>query len=471
MSSPNWTHQTIWTGDNLYIMRGMNSESVDLIYLDPPFNSKVNYAAPIGSKAAGAAFKDTWTLSDVDAEWVNLMEAKHPALHRVLLAAMTNSDKSYLAYMAVRLLEMRRILNPTGSIYLHCDPTMSHYLKIVMDAVFGRKAYRNEISWKRASSHNRAKRWGPVHDTILFYGGGVWNRVLEPLDPGYVERFYRHSDNRGQFRISDLTGPGLRDGDTGQPWRDIDPSERGRHWELPPDRALPEWFRFPEGYAERLARERLDVLDRQGLIHWPRRGRMPGFKRYLTPASGAPVTDMVLDIPPLSAAAKERTGYPTQKPIALLRRIIEASSNKGGVLLDPFAGCATACIAAEQLGRQWVGIDISEKAADLVESRMRDELGLFYHGAHRTDIPKRTDVGKIGRYNSPDNRRKLYGQQEGNCAGCNTHFEARNLEVDHIISRGKGGTDHIENLQLLCGSCNRIKGDRGMEYLRVKLQL
>ena len=401
MSSLNFTHQTIWTGDNLYIMRGMNSDSVDLIYLDPPFNSKVNYAAPIGSKAAGAAFKDTWTLSDVDAEWVNLMKAKHPALHRVLLAAMTNSDKSYLAYMAVRLLEMRRILNPTGSIYLHCDPTMSHYLKIVMDAVFGRNAYRNEISWKRASSHNRAKRWGPVHDTILFYGGGVWNRVLEPLDPVYVERFYRHSDNRGQFRISDLTGPGLRDGDTGQPWRDIDPSERGRHWELPPDRALPEWFRFPEGYAERLARERLDVLDRQGLIHWPRRGRMPGFKRYLTPASGAPVTDMVLDIPPLSAAAKERTGYPTQKPIALLRRIIEASSNKGGVVLDPFAGCATACIAAEQLGRQWVGIDISEKAADLVESRMRDELGLFYHGAHRTDIPKRTDVGKIGRYNSP----------------------------------------------------------------------
>ena len=146
-SSCNWANQTIWTGDNLPIMRGMNSASVDLIYLDPPFNSKANYAAPIGSKAAGAAFKDTWTLSDVDAEWVNLMEAKHPALHRVLLAAMTPSDKSYLAYMAVRLLEMRRILKPTGSIYLHCDPTMSHYLKLVMDAVFGRKAFRNEIVW------------------------------------------------------------------------------------------------------------------------------------------------------------------------------------------------------------------------------------------------------------------------------------------------------------------------------------
>ena len=144
---PNWANQTIWTGDNLPILRGMNSESVDLIYLDPPFNSKANYAAPIGSKAAGAAFKDTWTLSDVDAEWINLIEAKHPALYRVLLAAMTSSDKSYLAYMAARLLEMRRVLKPTGSIYLHCNQFAGHYLKLVMDAIFGRKNFLNEIVW------------------------------------------------------------------------------------------------------------------------------------------------------------------------------------------------------------------------------------------------------------------------------------------------------------------------------------
>ena len=137
MGEPNWADQTIWTGDCLDIMRGMNSASVDLVYLDPPFNSKANYAAPIGSKAAGAAFKDTWTLSDVDVEWINLIEAKHPGLYRVLLAAMTASDKSYLAYMAARILELHRVLKPTGSIYLHCDPTMSHYLKLVMDAVFG----------------------------------------------------------------------------------------------------------------------------------------------------------------------------------------------------------------------------------------------------------------------------------------------------------------------------------------------
>ena len=164
----------------------MNSESVDLIYLDPPFNSKANYAAPIGSKAAGAAFKDTWTLSDVDAEWVNLIEAKHPALYRVLLAAMTSSDKSYLAYMAARLLEMRRVLKPTGSIYLHCDPTMSHYLKLVMDAVFGRRNFRNEIVWKRQSAHSRARRYGPVHDVLLYYFSTdrpTWNRTLTDLRP------------------------------------------------------------------------------------------------------------------------------------------------------------------------------------------------------------------------------------------------------------------------------------------------
>ena len=145
MAAPNWASGTIWTGDCLEIMRGMNSETVDLIYLDPPFNSKANYAAPIGSKAAGAAFKDTWSLSDVDAEWINLIESRHPAVHRVILAAQSDSDKSYLAYMAARLLEMPRLLKDTGSLYLHCDPTMSHYLKLLMDAIFGRNDFRNEI--------------------------------------------------------------------------------------------------------------------------------------------------------------------------------------------------------------------------------------------------------------------------------------------------------------------------------------
>ena len=181
--------------------------------------------------------------------------------------------------------------------------------------------------------------------------------------------------------------------------------------------------------------------------------------------------DVFTDIQPVAPSAKARTDYPTQKPLKLLERIIAVSSDEGSMVLDPFCGCATACIAAEGLHREWVGIDVSPKAAELVRQRMRDELGMFYDGAHRTDIPTRTDLGKLRRYNSPENRRRLYGEQSGNCAGCNEHFEARHLEVDHIIARLKGGTDAPDNLQLLCGNCNRIKGARGMDYLRVKLQL
>ena len=401
MTAPNWSNQTIWTGDNLDIMRGMNSATVDLIYLDPPFNSKANYAAPIGSKAAGAAFKDTWTLRDVDAEWVNLMEAKHPALHRVLLAAMTNSDKSYLAYMAVRLLEMHRILKPTGSIYLHCDPTMSHYLKLVMDAVFGRKAFRNEIVWSYHRWTGATKHFQRMHDVIFLFARSERSRFHQILEPHSPKGQHRH---KGKNRTTSVMGDGA----------------------------------LVQTYVNE---------------------------------SGMKAMRDVWEISYLNANAKERVGYPTQKPLALLDRIIRAGSDDGGIVLDPFCGCATACIAAEQLHRQWVGIDISPKAAELVERRMRDELGLFYRGGHRTDIPRRTDLGKLPRYNCPENRALLYGQQEGNCAGCGHHFEGRHLEVDHIISRRKGGTDHLENLQLLCGSCNRIKGDRGMEYLRVKLQL
>ena len=401
MSSPNWANQTIWTGDCLDILRGMNSGSVDLIYLDPPFNSKANYAAPIGSKAAGAAFKDTWTLDDVDVEWINLIEAKHPALYRVLLAAMTASDKAYLAYMAARLLEMRRVLKATGSIYLHCDPTMSHYLKLLMDAVFGRKRFKNEIVWCYQRWTGATKYFQRMHDVVLLYGrsdDSMFRQLLEPHSPKGIHR------HKGRNRRTSISSGGA----------------------------------LEQTYVDE---------------------------------SGMKAMRDVWEISYLNANAKERVGYPTQKPLALLDRIIAASSNPEDVVLDPFCGCATACIAAQGLHREWVGIDISPKAAELVRQRMRDELGLFYDGAHRTDIPSRTDLGKLPRYNSPKNRRWLYGEQGGHCAGCAAHFEPRHLEVDHIIARQRGGTHALDNLQLLCGNCNRIKGHRGMDYLKTKLQL
>ena len=445
----NWQNKSVFTGDNLPIMRGMNSESVDLIYLDPPFNSKSNYAAPIGSKAAGAEFKDTWTLSDIDIAWLDLIEIRHPALNRVIQAAMTKSDKSYLVYMAVRLLEMKRILKDSGSIYLHCDPTMSHYLKLIMDAVFGRKAFRNEITWKRNSSHNDTKAFGRVADTILFYGSAIRaDAVRVPLDPNYVAKFYRHKDDRGQYRHDNI----IRSASLGSR-----PNLSYEYRDFKPD------------FGWRMTRPKIEALDADGRIAWSATGR-PYLKRYLHENKGQVPTSIWTDISPVQGAAKERTGYPTQKPLALLDRIIRASSNEDDVVFDPFCGCATTLVAADHLQRQWIGIDISSKAVDLVIDRIKQDQGLFRDIIARNDIPQRTDIEVLRLYNSLDNKKHLYGQQAGNCNGCYEHFEIRHLEVDHIIARSQGGTDHIENLQLLCGNCNRVKGNRGQEYLIAKLE-
>ncbi len=376
----------------------MNSNCVDLVYLDPPFNSKANYAAPIGSEAAGAEFKDTWTLSDVDVEWINFMESKHPNLHRVLLAAMTPSNKAYLSYMAVRLLEIKRLLKSTGSIYVHCDQNMGHYLKLLLDAIFGQRYFRNEVIWSYQRWTGSTKHFQRMHDTIFFYAmsdTSNFNQLKEP----YSEKSKHKGGRISEFKNGKIVQRYTEDNTRLKSMRDV--------WEI----------------------------------------------SYL------------------NSQAKERTGYPTQKPLALLRRIILASSNNGDMVLDPFCGCATTCIAAEIEGRQWAGIDISPQAALLVEQRMRNEVGIFFNGAVRTDIPLRTDLGNIPKYNSKRNKESLYGIQEGNCAGCQIHFRIQHLEIDHIISRQRGGTDHIENLQLLCSSCNRIKGNRGMEYLRAKLQI
>ena len=215
--------------------------------------------------------------------------------------------------------------------------------------------------------------------------------------------------------------------------------------------------------------ERLDALDAAGMVHWPTRGKVPSLKRYLASTKGNALDDVFADIGKLEASSKEKVGYPTQKPLALLDRVIEASSNPGDVVLDPFCGCATALVAAENLERQWVGIDLSPKAVELVNLRLRDKAALFHKEfvTTREDVPRRTDVDAPKNYRQ--NAHVLYGEQEGHCGGCRSHFEFRHLEVDHIVPRSKGGTDHIENLQLLCGHCNRVKGNRPQEYLLAQL--
>ena len=420
MAAPNWVNRTLWTGDNLDVMRGMNSESVDLIYLDPPFNSNRTYAAPVGSKAAGASFKDAWTLSDLDRAWMGLIADKHTAMYGVLQAARLSHGKgmqSYLCMMAVRLMEMKRVLKASGSIYLHCDHFASHYLKLLMDSVFGRSLFRNEIIWKRSVPHNDSKGFGRVADMLLFYGSKInTNAVRVPLDPAYVAKFYRFKDDRGTYRTGPLTTKGLSGGGY---FYDF-------HGHTGP-------WRYPQ--------IRMVELEADGRIHLPRKpGGVPSSKLYLHENKGQMPSNIWTDIAPVQGSSKERTGYPTQKPLSLLNRIIEASSDPGDVVLDPFAGCATACVATDKLQRQWVGIDLSPKAVELVNVRLKDALGgLYHHGlvTTRTDIPKRTDIDEPINYR--EHKHELFGMQEGVCNGCRSEFPYRSFELDHIIPRARGG--------------------------------
>lgn len=392
----NFASGTVWTGDNLAVMRGMNDACVDLIYLDPPFNSNRHYEAPIGSKAAGAAFKDAWTLDDVDVCEHGELADRNPAAYSVIEAARQAHGKgmqSYLIFMAVRLLEMWRILKPTGSLYLHCDPTASHYLKLLMDGIFGRGNFQNEIVWCYRKWTRRATRFPAAHDVILLYSRGekpTYNVQHIPVSKGTMKRW------KGQAQ------------DTV----------------------------YVDGVRQQIATDK---------------------------ESKTPCPDW-WEISIINPNAKERTGYPTQKPLALLERVIRASSNEGNLILDPFCGCATALVAADRLQREWAGIDLSPLAVKLVNDRIAEDRGLW-GGAITPDAPpKRTDLGDLPNYRT--HRHRLYGEQEGECVGCVTHFPFRVMDVDHILPRSRGGTDHPDNLQLLCSGCNRSKGNKTMAEWR-----
>ena len=474
-TKPNFKNRTLWTADNLDVMRGLNSEIVDLIYLDPPFNSNRSYAAPIGSKEADVAFKDTWTLSDVDLASHGEIAEANPALYSVISTARQahgKSMQSYLIMMAVRLIEAKRLLKPTGTIYLHCDPTASHYLKLLMDALFGAKTFWASITWKRTSAHND-RLFGSESDTILMYGDGKRNpdAVRVPLTQKNLASKYRYKDGRGQYRTDNLTGAGETDGESGDPWRGYDPTAIGRHWAAPRTGAYAKYLeKLLPGYLNIMGvHARLDALHKAKMIHYPKKGKMPALKRYLAPDAGRIPGDLWTDIEVINSRAKERRPYPTQKPLALLERIIKASSNEGDLILDPFCGCATALVAAEKLGRQWIGIDLSSVATDIVKSRAREELGLdSLRITYRDDIPKRTDQGKLPPYKT--HKQTLFGRQEGHCAGCKHTFPFRNFTIDHIVSQKKGGTDHIDNLQLLCGACNSKKGTKSQAELIAMLK-
>lgn len=395
--------RAIYTGDNLPFLRSMNSGIADLIYLDPPFNSGKQWANPVraAGRLAMAEFKDTWDLGDIHADHEYEMARHFPeAVELIDAMARVNGEswKAYLIYMGVRLMEMRRVLKKTGSIYYHCDPVMSHGVKLLMDSIFGGGNFQNEIVWGYEKPRSASKIWRRNHDIVLFYSKGgahTFNVQRVPTLDGKFEL-------RKPFKRPD-----------GSVWNAKLPGKQAGSW----------WYDIPS-FATRMT-------------------------------------------------AKERTGYPTQKPVALLERIIKASSNAGDLIVDPFCGCATTCLAAEKLGRNWLGMDLSEEAARLVVDRLRQESDRVLVSAaddiaHLQKLPKRTDLDGL-RTDDRILRPRLYKYQNEKCRGCERGVDLQDMENDHIIARKRGGQDIDDNIQLLCARCNRSKGDRGMDYLRRRI--
>ena len=368
----------LFYGDNLEVLRKhIRDESVDLCYIDPPFNSKRNYNKIYNNvgkedQAQAQAFMDTWTwddhanqgLAEIQDNYLGHFTGQSIDLISGLSKVLgKGSLLAYLVGMTLRIVEIHRVLKPTGSFYLHCDSSASHYLKIILDAIFCSQGgdFLSEIVWKRTSARSDSHKWNNIHDTILFYSKSnkfTWNRQYTDYDKSYTDKFYRHiEEGTGRrFRISDLTAAGTRNGQSGKPWKGIDPASKGNHWKY--------------------TIERLDELDKEGRIHYPKKkGGVPGYKRYLDEMEGVAIQSIINDISPLSAQSAEKLGYPTQKPESLLERIIKASSNEGDIILDAYCGCGTTIAVAEKLNRSWIGVDITYQSISLILKRLEDSFG------------------------------------------------------------------------------------------------
>ena len=382
---------TLFYGDNLQVLREhIPDASVDLVYLDPPFNSNASYNVLFREKSGEdspaqiKAFTDTWewTLeTERTFEQDIILHPGTPAAVKDMIAAFRqfigrNAMLAYLVMMTPRLVELRRVLKPTGSLYLHCDPTASHYLKLLLDAVFGNRNFRNEIVWKRSDSKGDtgqgARHFGRVNDTILFYSktaNSVFNGQYGPLDPGYVNRFYRHTDSDGRrYKLDNMLGPG--GAAKGNPQYEV--------------MGVTRYWRYSE--------ERMQRLIEEGRVIQTNPGTVPMYKRYLDESLGTPIGTNWSDISLVRGWSKERLGYPTQKPEALLERIIQASSIEGDVVFDPFCGCGTAVVAAQKLNRQWLGIDVTHLAVALMKSRLKTAFNLD-PGADYAVVGEPRDVG------------------------------------------------------------------------------
>lgn len=368
---PKPVENTLYYGDNLDVLkRYIKDETVDLIYLDPPFKSNQDYnvlfAEQSGTRSAAQikAFEDTWHWDQGAAlSYQQTVEAggKVAQVMQAFRQFLGENDMlAYLSMMAPRLVQLRRVLKPTGSIYLHCDPTASHYLKMLMDAVFGPQNFRNEIVWERTTGRKSGKQYGRVHDTILFFSKtseSTWNPPSIPQTEETAKGHDLKTDREGRlYRLSDLSGAGQ--GPPRKFGNKVIPPPSGRHWMFD-----------QEGIDELMAQDRIEFT----------RSGQPRLRTFLEDLSGVAVRDIWIDIEPINAAAAERLGYPTQKPEALLERIVKASSNEGDIVLDPFCGCGTAVAAAQKLKRHWIGIDITHLAITLIKHRLQSAFGKKAH--------------------------------------------------------------------------------------------
>lgn len=475
----------LYYGDNLDVLRRyIKDESVDLVYLDPPFKSNQDYnvlfAEKDGTGAAAQfkAFEDTWEWNQLSAAIYQEIVESGGRVSDVMQAFRrflgTNDMLAYLTMMAPRLVELRRALKPTGSIYLHCDPTASHYLKLLLDAVFHPQYFRSEIIWKRTSAHSDTKHGtkqpGRIHDTLLFYtqsDAWTWNPQHVPYDEEYLRQFYKfiEKDTGRRYRLGDLTGSGPRTGESGGPLKldghIVRPSP-GRHWALG----------LKPGES---VQDAMDRLWREGRI-WYQSGKMPAYKRYLDEMPGVVLQDVWTDLRPIGAQAAERLGYPTQKPETLLQRIIKSSSNEGDTVLDPFCGCGTTIAVAQRLNRNWIGIDITHLAIGLIKSRLRDHFGeavkatydvtgepTVLSGAEQLakDDPYQFQwwaLGQVGARRSEH----VKGSDKGIDGRLYFHDEGEGGKTKQIILSVKSGHVSVKDVRDLRGVIEREKAEIGV---------
>jgi site-specific DNA-methyltransferase (adenine-specific) len=462
----------LYYGDNLDVLRRyVKDESVDLIYLDPPFNSRQDYnvlfAEKDGSRSSSQikAFEDTWEWNQ-EAERTYLELVEHGGqvadVMRAFRTFLKGSDMmAYLAMMAPRLIELRRVLKVTGSIYLHCDPTASHYLKMLMDAVFGPVFFRNEIIWKRTNARSTTAQWPRVHDVLLFFSSTDTFRFQPqkaPADKAKLPHTLITGSDGRKYQTYELTGPGATKGESGQPWRGFDVSAMGRHW----------------GNTHAV----MDEWDKAGLIHWPSDGGFPRRRdsQPFDPDSRTiTVADVWTDIDRINQAAQERLGYPTQKPEALLERIIKASSNDGDIVLDPFCGCGTATVVAHRLKRRWIGIDITHLAINLINNRLRHAFGeevrkTYDVTGEPTTLPEAEELAKEDPYQFQWWALSLVGarpyeQKKGADRGIDGRLyfhDDRSGRTKQIILSVKAGHVQVAHVRDLRGTVEREKAELGV---------